>query len=348
MKKLSILLISTFILQLNVFSQTVLNFNTHAPLAGDEINFLEVPFFEPGQGGKDKVWDFSKITTLPKTVVSKQHRPENEAVDKFILKPNIVLSEDEKNNYFNLNESTYELVGVITDKYNLVYDKPVRKITYPFMYEDYIEGNFTATAKYETNYNIEITGRYNTEADAFGLLLLPGNRIKNVLRVKQYTHSVQTSMCSVVEVDAYKYVWYSFDERYPLISVIITEQRFSNGETKLIQEAYINEKLYTCTSDNMLANGEANNDLFNYSVFPNPFKNDINISYQLNKDLKVTVGIYDMLGKRVKDIVLNENQNSGLYSYTVGASEIGLTPGMYFIKFEFGNKVVIEKITRSH
>ena len=349
MKKIYILFISAFILQLNVFSQTVLTFNTHAPQAGDEINFLEIPFFEPGPGGKDKVWDFSKITTLSKTVVSKQHQPEKEAYDKFNLKPNIVLSEDEKNNYFNLNESTYELVGVITDKYSLVYNKPVKKITYPFMYEDYLEGAFTASAQFDGNYNIDLTGNYTVDADAYGLLLLPGNRIKNVLRVKQYTHSVQTSMCSVVEVDAYKYVWYSFDERYPLISVIITEQRYSNGETKLIQESYINEKLYTCASDNMLSTADENNNgLFNYSVFPNPFKNDINISYQLNKDLKVTVGIYDILGKRVKDIVLNENQNSGLYTYTVGASDIGLTPGMYFIKFEFGNKVVIEKIVRSH
>lgn len=348
MKNISFLFISIFIVQLNVFSQTVINFNTHAPQAGDVINFLEIPFVEPGPGGKDIIWDFSKVTPLEKVVVSEQQNPTKDAIEKFSIKPNKVLFEDEKYHYINLNESSYESVGVIADQYELVYDKPIKRFSYPFMYEDYFDGEFSGNAKFNTNYQIDITGKYSVEADAYGLLLLPGNCIKNVIRIKQYTKSTQVSMCSVVEIDTYKYVWYSFDERYPLVSIVLTEQKFSNGDFKTKQECYINEKAYTCKDENVLANTEENNSQFNYSIFPNPFKNDINISYQLNKEFNVTVGIYDIVGKRVKDVVLNENQNQGIYTYTIGASDIGLTPGMYFIKLEFGNKVVIEKIIRSH
>jgi len=349
MKKIVFTLILSFFILFNVKSQTVIDFNTHAPIAGDVINFVQIPFFEPGDGGRDKVWDFSKFTPLTKTVISKQQIPDKNGIDKMSLTPNISLFEDEKYHYFNLTEKSYEQVGTITKDYDLVYERPVKRMSYPFIYEDYFDGEFNGYAKYGSNYNIDIYGRYSVEADAYGLLILPGNRIKNVLRVKQYTHSTQISKCSVVEVDAYKYVWYSSDERYPLVSVVITEQRYSNGETKLIQECYINERVYSCAGDNNLAGVQENdNALFNYNVFPNPFKNDINISYQLNKDFVVTVGIYDILGKRIKDVVLNEKQNQGIYTYTIGASEIGLNPGMYFIKFEFGDKVMIEKIIRSH
>ena len=349
MKKILFTIVLSFFILFNVKSQTVIDFNTHAPKAGDVINFLEIPFFEPGPGGHDMVWDFSKIEPLARTVISKQENPEKSAIDKMIIAPNIVLNEEEKNNYFNLTENSYEQVGVITKDYNLVYEKPIKRMAYPFIYEDYFDGEFNGHANYNINYFIDIYGKYTVEADAYGLLLLPGNRIKNVLRVKQYVHSTQISKCSVVEIDTYKYVWYSYDERYPLVSVVVTEQRFSNGETKLIQESFINDRVYTCADDNILANVKENdNSLFNYSVFPNPFKNDINISYQLNKDFVVTVGIYDVIGKRIKDVVLNEKQNQGLYTYTIGASDIGLLPGMYFVKFEIGNKVFTEKIIRSH
>jgi len=342
------ILISTFFILFNVLSQTVIDFNTHAPVAGDVVNFIEIPFFDPGVGGKDIIWDLTTVKPLAKTVISEQKSPDKNDIDKFSSKPNIVLYEDEKNHFFNLTEKVYEQLGVISEKYELNYEKPLRRMVYPFMYEDYFDGEFKGIALFNSDYQIDIDGKYTVEADAYGLLRLPGNKIKNVIRVKQLTRSTQVSKCSVTEVDTYKYLWYSYDERYPLISCIITEQRFSYGETKLIQECYINEKLLNNCTEYSLTNIEESNNLFNYTVFPNPFKNDVSITYELNKLFKVTVGIYDILGKRVKDIVLNENQGEGIYTYTVGASEIGLIPGMYFIKFEFDDKVITEKIIRSH
>ncbi len=349
MKRITFILLSTFFILFNALSQTVINFNTHAPIAGDVINFVEISFFEPGIGGKDIIWDFTSLKPLNKTVISEQKNPDKNDLNKFTFKPNIVLYEDEKSHFFNLTEKLYEQLGVIADKYELNYEKPLKRMIYPFMYEDYFDGEFEGTAFFNTNYQIDISGKYTVEADAYGLIKLPGNKIKNVIRIKQFTRSTQVSMCSVAEVDTYKYLWYSHDERYPLISCIITEQRFSHGETKLTQECYINDKLLVNSNENSLTNiNETENSMFNYTVFPNPFKNDINITYELNKGFKVTVGIYDILGKRVKDVVFNENQNEGIYTYTIGASEIGLIPGMYFIKFEFDDKVITEKIIRSH
>ncbi|OQA02012.1 MAG: hypothetical protein BWY70_00160 [Bacteroidetes bacterium ADurb.Bin408] len=348
MKNLLFTIIIAFFLLFNAKSQVVLDFNTHAPISGDKINFIEIPYFEPGTGGKDMVWDFSKITTLAKTVVSEQKRPDKDMVLKFDPKPNIQLTEDEKNLFFNLNNTVYEQVGAKTDKYELVYNQPLRRMKYPFMYQDYFNGDFSGLARYENDYNIDIKGHYTVEADAYGILILPGNIIKNVIRIKQYTHSTQVSMCSITDVDTYKYTWFCYDERYPLISVISTEQRHSYGENKLIQEAFVNDKVFSCNSDNMLTTlDDKNNAQFNYNVYPNPFKNEINISYQLNSHFNVTVGVYDVFGKRIKDIVLNENQEQGIYRYTFNAGEAGLNPGMYFIKFQFDDKVLIEKIMHS-
>jgi len=349
MKKYTFLATVFLISAFCVKAQLVLEYSTHAPIIGDNASFFETTFIEPGNGGKDMVWDYSEFEILEKRVLSDQQTPTKNAIDKMKFPSNITLFEDDKYHFFNLTPHAYNLVGVITEKYELVYDRPVTRMTYPFTYNDYISGEIKAQAVYNTNYHIDIDGTYAVEADAYGLLILPGNRIVNTLRIKQHSSTTQVSMCDIVEVDVYKYTWMTADERYPLISTIIQEQRFSRGETKHIQETYINDKIYSCKDESNLIAGleDENNNMFNYNVFPNPFRNDINISYSLNKEFNVTVGIYDILGKRIKDIVLNEKQNQGTYSYTIGASDIGLMPGMYFVKFEIGNKVITEKIIRT-
>ncbi|MDD3877983.1 MAG: T9SS type A sorting domain-containing protein [Bacteroidales bacterium] len=350
MKKITLITFLLFSIYFNSNAQLVLDFNTHAPIAGDVAHFFEVNFMEPGDGGKDIIWDYSVFQPTEKTINSLHENTPRAFIDYFSINPNILLTEDDKQHFFIVTPRSNQLVGTITDQYQLKYETPITKMTYPFTYNDYITGVVNGDATYSNDYHIELTGYHYVEADAYGLMILPDNRIKNVLRVKQFTHTTQVSMCGIAEVDNYKYSWYAADERYPLVSTIIREERSSTGNNKLIQETYVNERIYTCNGDNNLISdiNDNSNNSFNYTVYPNPFRNDINISYQLNDEFEVNIGIYDILGKKVKDLVLNESQTQGVYSYTVGANEIGLNPGLYFVKFEIGNQVFVEKINRTH
>ncbi len=76
--------------------------------------------------------------------------------------------------------------------------------------------------------------------------------------------------------------------------------------------------------------------------YPNPFNPTTQISYILNKNGKVNLTIYNMLGETVKTLV-NESQVAGRYSYTVDASD--LSSGIYFYTLSTGNQVVTKKMT---
>lgn len=68
--------------------------------------------------------------------------------------------------------------------------------------------------------------------------------------------------------------------------------------------------------------------------YPNPFNPSTVISYQLSKDVHVSLKIYDVLGRETATLV-NENQEAGIYSSTFDA--IGLTSGLYIARIKAGN-----------
>jgi len=67
--------------------------------------------------------------------------------------------------------------------------------------------------------------------------------------------------------------------------------------------------------------------------FPNPFNPVTTISYDLPKESKVTLIVYDILGNEVRTMV-NENMPAGRYRYQLNASN--LTSGIYFYRIYAG------------
>ncbi len=69
------------------------------------------------------------------------------------------------------------------------------------------------------------------------------------------------------------------------------------------------------------------------SVFPNPFANNTNITYQLINNSKVDLTLTDVLGK---ELVLQSlvNQTAGRHEVSVNAGDLHLSKGMYFVKLK--------------
>jgi hypothetical protein len=75
--------------------------------------------------------------------------------------------------------------------------------------------------------------------------------------------------------------------------------------------------------------------------YPNPFNPSTVITYSIPISSKVTLTVYDVLGKLITTLV-NENQEAGNYSVNFNAA--GLSSGMYFYKMQSDNFVKINKM----
>ncbi|KAA3598384.1 MAG: T9SS C-terminal target domain-containing protein [Calditrichaeota bacterium] len=83
------------------------------------------------------------------------------------------------------------------------------------------------------------------------------------------------------------------------------------------------------------------------SAFPNPFNPSTTISYGIPKDSRVSIVIYNILGKKVRTLV-NENQIAGFYKIKWNGLDERNSPvstGVYFAKIQAGNFSKTSKMT---
>lgn len=76
--------------------------------------------------------------------------------------------------------------------------------------------------------------------------------------------------------------------------------------------------------------------------FPNPFNPQTQIEYSIPAAGKVTLKIYDMLGREVATLV-DGHAEAGIYKSVWNAKNFG--SGTYFYKLHFGNQVITKKMT---
>ena len=82
-----------------------------------------------------------------------------------------------------------------------------------------------------------------------------------------------------------------------------------------------------------------------YSLFqnyPNPFNPVTVIKYDLPKNVKVTVKIYDLLGREVTTLVNNEFKNAGRYELNWNAGNYA--SGVYIYRIEAGDYISTKKM----
>lgn len=75
--------------------------------------------------------------------------------------------------------------------------------------------------------------------------------------------------------------------------------------------------------------------------YPNPFNPSTNISYDIPKDVFVTIKIYDISGREIKTLV-NEYIRAG--RYIIGFNASGLSSGIYFCKIIAGNYIETKRM----
>ena len=78
-----------------------------------------------------------------------------------------------------------------------------------------------------------------------------------------------------------------------------------------------------------------------YQNYPNPFNPVTTISYSINKSTRITIKVYDLLGRQITTLV-NEIKSPGLYSVYFNGEH--LPSGIYFYKLEAGHLSQIKKM----
>jgi hypothetical protein len=82
-----------------------------------------------------------------------------------------------------------------------------------------------------------------------------------------------------------------------------------------------------------------------FSVYPNPFVQNSNITYTISKQSNVTLEVYDMLGQKV-ETVCNGLQAAGKYIYTFDGRKQAIPSDIYFVKLRVDENVYIQRLVR--
>lgn len=80
------------------------------------------------------------------------------------------------------------------------------------------------------------------------------------------------------------------------------------------------------------------------NTFPNPVENNLQIQFTITKEENISIGLYDMQGKRVLQKPLGQ-LNSGTYQESMDLNEI--QAGIYFCRIEGRKKSVTKKIIKN-
>jgi hypothetical protein len=88
-----------------------------------------------------------------------------------------------------------------------------------------------------------------------------------------------------------------------------------------------------------------NNNQFLISAFPNPFSDQITISYHLSNSQLISMELTDANGKVISRPIEKQTILAGDHLLVINTSEYKLKDGMYFIKLISNNKIDLLKIT---
>lgn len=80
-----------------------------------------------------------------------------------------------------------------------------------------------------------------------------------------------------------------------------------------------------------------------FAVFPNPFREEANIAYELEKGGNVSIEVYHLNGKRLTSLV-NQKQAKGTYQYTFGTPDAS---GVYMVRMVIDGYVYHERVVKT-
>lgn len=116
----------------------------------------------------------------------------------------------------------------------------------------------------------------------------------------------------------------------------------SGGETDLVK---VDNSMNLTTLTTMSASKVGAEEKINISVFPNPFIDNANISYNLTEDAKVKTEVYDISGKLVT-VLFDGNQKAGNYNLNFANKNYSSFDGIFIVKMTVNGAVYSRQLVQ--
>jgi hypothetical protein len=314
-------------------AQVTLTKATHGFTSGQSHQCQEVTYQAPGNAGTNLVWDFSQAVLKDKAPASDSNI--EESFDGGNIK---AIRNDGCTFFYNITEKGNEYIGYQVGNTTLRFSEPILKTKYPQTLGTQFEGKFNGTLTTEgSDYVRRVEGNYSTHADALGTIILPDGASLPALRVRTTESDGARELV--------KYLWYAQDVKYPIF-VTTEEYEISGQDARILRggSSFVNITIEKITQS---ATGLQDLKAATYKVFPNPFKDEIQLSYYLPEKTNVTIALYSSNGTKLSTLVSGQTQ-IGNNSVSQNVAKYTSAPGVYLLKIQLGDKIYTEKIVKAY
>ena len=324
------------------------------PSTSDSLLKSKIRYFSPGEGGKKRVWDFSK-----------KLGSKNSSQVTFMKDSTGALSiiEPGKINYYRTTADSLILYGSESplEKREYTIEKIYKK--FPLVYGDSISMPFRCEGIYCGDHPFREVGTTSVKVDAIGsIVLAEEDTIRNVRRV----HTIDSySICMDIDSAALdtakltqvideRYEWYMPESQYPMIEDITSTTYYNMNVIGTTKYAYCN--LPVNLSDSYITHEEDLDDEEEQEGFSDErFNTSDIIHYQVETQGKTIVLTYDLdEDATITTIVANHmgmlcksrqwTQPAGK-DYSINNDCYDLRSGVYVLYINVNGKVYSEKVT---
>ena len=319
----------------------------------DSLIKNKIRYFSPGNGGRDKVWDFSKKLTSKESMQVKFMKDSTGVIS---------ITEPSKINHYRTTPDTLILIGSESPLDKREYAREKVSKLFPLEFGDSIIMPFRCEGVYCGDHPFREVGTSFVKIDADGLIILSENKtIENVRRV----HTIDSySICMDIDSAALdtakltqiideRYEWYLPYSQYPIIEDVTSTTYLDMNVIGTTRYAYCNlpeddTAFYITPEDengvvdpDYSSDGEPQTpDVIHYSLETNG--KIIQLTYDLDEDVSITTIVASHTGM----LCLNKQwtQSAG-QGYVQQIDCNGLRPGIYILYINVNGKVYSEKVT---
>jgi hypothetical protein len=332
MKKVISIFVYIFLLPFAIFSQVILT-DANIPSISDletEVS-IDPTGCSPGDPGPDQKWTFTNFA-LRDSMKDNWINPQATPYFSTFPLSNVCLL-DTCYNYYVKDDTSIELIGLVTSNTVIKYTNPYTILTFPFTYNSAFSDSFAASVSIDSGF-INQTGYVAVTGDAYGVLTLPIGTFNNALRIKYIITTIDSSTTYQLSLKTVNtiYEWYIPGKKYYIFKIMNTSSTVPGYGSWNTTTAFYNPG--SISTD---VAGSFNKLPLEFNLnqnFPNPFNPATIISYQLGERVNVKLIVYDILGKEIKTLV-SKIQDPGNYQVEFNAAN--LPSGEYFYRLEAGN-----------
>jgi len=315
-----------------------------APVPGDVNHYLSDTLFHPaGIAGAGQNWDFSSLS-FPPAISNENYISPSAAYNGSAFPAATVATGsaiDTSYSFFQVNQSTYTLLGSVQGANVINFSNPATYMTFPLS----LNGTFTDTYSGGFSVNsgpipipVTIAGNINGTGDATGNMQLPGGvSYQGLLRIHtRVTQNVSASILgtptNISATITHSWNWFNPGSKFPVFQLSIDSvQNFAvpiTGQPASNSVGY-STSMRVNSTPTALACNEKN---FAPFVYPNPGRGNTTVNFLSEPGETALIRVTDMTGAEV--FSSSETGSGGLQNITLYTDS--WASGIYLLQVNTG------------